>query len=65
MLLKARFYRFARRSATESAATIDLIRILELTDEPPTQSGRALLLRIAAMLTAMVLKLSGPRSGSD
>ena len=63
---KARFYRFARRSATESAAIIDVIRVLELVEDPPIQSCRALLLRITAMLTAMVLKLSGSgsRSGS-
>lgn len=60
---KARFYRFARRSATESAAIIDLIGVLRLAEQPMLHSGRALLLRITAMLTAMVLKLSGSRSG--
>ena len=60
---KARFYRMARRSATESAAILDACRVLCLTnDESPT--GRALLLRIVAMLTAMVVKISGSGSGS-
>jgi four helix bundle protein len=60
---KARFYRMARRSATESAAILDGCRVLSLTtDESPT--GRAVLLRIVAMLTAMVVKLSGSGSGS-
>src|SRR5450432_1334217 len=60
---KARFYRMARRSATESAAILDGCRALSLTtDESPT--ARAVLLRIVAMLTAMVVKISGSGSGS-
>ena len=51
---KARFYRMARRSATESAAILDACRVLALADEASSQSGRGLLLRIVAMLTAMV-----------
>ena len=61
---KARFYRFARRSATESAAILDALAALELTDESLRTCGRGLLLRIVAMLTAMVLKISGSGSGS-
>jgi four helix bundle protein len=65
---KARFYRIARRSATESAAILDACRTLKLADPDHLQHGRKLLLRIAAMLTAMVLRLhqsgSGSRSGS-
>lgn len=60
---KARFYRMARRSATESAAILDACRVLSLTPEPSSQAGRAVLLRIVAMLTAMVKK-SGSGSGS-
>jgi len=59
---KARFYRIARRSATESAAILDACRLLSLIDVNQSQQGRALLLRVVAMLTAMVVKLSG--SGS-
>ena len=61
---KARFYRFARRSATESAAIIDALAALELTAESLRTCGRGLLLRIVAMLTAIVLKISGSGSGS-
>ena len=60
---KARFYRMARRSATESAAILDACRRLSLVDAGSSDTSRALLLRIVAMLTAMVVKISG--SGSD
>jgi four helix bundle protein len=60
---KARFYRMARRSATESAAILDACRLLSLSNAEQSQQGRAVLLRIVAMLTAMVVKLSG--AGSD
>jgi len=60
---KARFYRMARRSATESAAILDACRALSLTTAPSSEAGRAVLLRIVAMLTAMVKK-SGSGSGS-
>ena len=62
---KARFYRIARRSGTESAAILDLARVLALATSDLLDRARALLLRITAMLTAMVLKLaSGSGSGS-
>ena len=61
---KARFYRMARRSATESAAILDACRVLGLIDEAASQNGRGLLLRVVAMLTAMVVKISGSGSGS-
>ena len=60
---KARFYRMARRSATESGAILDSCRILSLVDPNDISAARAVLLRIVAMLTAMVLKLSGSGSG--
>jgi len=61
---KARFYRMARRSATESAAILDACRVLALIDETVSQTGRGLLLRVVAMLTAMVVKISGSGSCS-
>ena len=61
---KARFYRMARRSATESAAILDSCRILALIQGPDIAAGRSALLRVVAMLTAMVLKLSGSDSDS-
>ena len=60
---KCRFYRMARRSATESAAILDACRALALTPDASPDAGRAVLLRIVAMLTAMV-KRSGSGSGS-
>jgi four helix bundle protein len=61
---KARFYRMARRSATECAAILDASRALNLADSQLLSNGRALLLRVVAMLTAMVLRLNDPGSGS-
>jgi four helix bundle protein len=61
---KARFYRIARRSATESAAILDASRSLKLADLDQLRHGRELLLRIVAMLTAMVLRISESGSGS-
>src|SRR5215210_5652179 len=37
---KARFYRIARRSATESAAILDACRALSLTTAPSSQAAR-------------------------
>jgi len=68
---KARFYRMARRSATESAAILDACRALALFDEASLLAARSLLARIVAMLTALVIKISdsgsgiGSRSGTD
>jgi len=56
---KARFYRIAKRSTTESAAILDVCLRLELSDTEKIQQGRALLLRIVAMLTRLV------QSGTD
>ena len=47
---KARFYRMAKRSATESAAILDVCQCLNLIKEQRYQQGRELLLRIVAML---------------
>ena len=60
---KARFYRMARRSATESAAILDACRTLALVHPHELSVGRVALLRIVAMLTAMVLRVSGSDSG--
>jgi four helix bundle protein len=50
---KCRFYRMAKRSATECAAILDLCSRLELVEEAKHLKGRELLLRIVAMLTKM------------
>ena len=50
---KVRFYRMAKRSATECAAAIDVCRRLSLTDNASLDAGRKLLLRIVSMLIAL------------
>ena len=51
---KARFYRMARRSATECAAILEACRALRLADVEAIEPARVLLDRIVAMLTALV-----------
>ena len=50
---KIRFYRMARRSATECAAVLDVCKKLSLLNEKHLQHSRELLIRIVAMLTKM------------
>lgn len=51
---KSRFYRIARRSATECASILELCRDIRLIEEALYMQYRDLLLRIVAMLTKMV-----------
>lgn len=55
---KARFYRYARRSATECAAVLDVAIRLELATRARYDSARELLVRIVSMLTNMVRTLN-------
>ena len=57
---KARFYRMARRSATESAAVLDVCRRLDLMDQSIASGARELLVRIVSMLIRMVRSLGSP-----
>lgn len=50
---KARFYRIARRSATECAAILDVCRKLALANEERHGAGRELLVRVVSMLVRM------------
>lgn len=50
---KARFYRMAKRSATECAGIFDVCLHLKLVKEEQYKKGRELLIRIVAMLTKM------------
>ena len=50
---KVRFYRMAKRSATECASILDVCRQLKLIEETKYLRGRELLIRIVAMLTKM------------
>lgn len=58
---KARFYRMAKRSATECAAALDVLHRVGLIESP--RPGHQLLLRIVPMLVRMARKLEA-RSGS-
>ena len=51
---KIRFYRMAKRSATECASILDICRHLQLVNPQLYSQGRELLLRIVAMLTKLV-----------
>jgi four helix bundle protein len=55
---KARFYRMAKRSATECAAILDIARTLAIISRERFETGRALLLRVVSMLIKMVQKLA-------
>jgi len=50
---KCRFYRMAKRSATECAGILDVCRSLKVIDEQQYVKSRQLLLRIVSMLIKM------------
>ena len=50
---KVRFYRIARRSATECAAILDVCRRLDLANAERHGDGRELLVRVVSMLVRM------------
>lgn len=60
---KARFYRIALRSATESAAILDVCGCLNLSDDKILSEGRELLIRIVSMLTRMTKTDKKPGTG--
>jgi four helix bundle protein len=51
---KARFYRIAKRSATECAAILDVAKQRSSIDQERYARGRSLLLRIVGMLVKLV-----------
>jgi four helix bundle protein len=53
---KARFYRMAKRSATECAGVLDVCQRLRLVDESRYVKGRELLIGIVSMLIKMAQK---------
>ena len=53
---KVRFYRMAKRSATECAGILDVCQRLQLIDEVRYTTGRELLIRIVSMLIKMAQK---------
>ena len=62
---KIRFYRMARRSATECAGILDICMRLNLIDEPLNTRSRGLLLRIVSMLTKMARSPSVTQAGKQ
>lgn len=50
---KARFYRMAKRSATECAAILDVCRRIDAVTPATHNEARGLLLRIVSMLTKL------------
>jgi four helix bundle protein len=62
---KARFYRMAKRSATECASILDVCKLLRLLTDDQYAQGRELLLRIAAMLTKMARADNASSVGSN
>jgi len=50
---KARFYRIARRSATECAAVLDIVRTLGIVDEEIVRRGKVQLLEIVGSLIGL------------
>ena len=62
---KIRFYRMARRSATECAGILDICMRLNLIDENMGSKSRGLLLRIVSMLTKMARTSSVTQAGTQ
>jgi four helix bundle protein len=56
---KARLYRYALRSATESIAVLDAAREIRLCDEGEHERCRETAMRLVAMLTRLVLVTAG------
>lgn len=56
---KARFYRMAKRCATECSSILDILQHLQLIEEQQFCTARELLARIVAMLIKMVQGLAG------
>ena len=54
---KARFYRMAKRSATECSSILDILQHLQLIDERLFSRAREILAPIVAMLIKMIQRL--------
>ena len=62
---KARFYRMAKRSATESAAILDVCRRLTLIDDASCHRGRELLLRSVSTLITIIRRDARAGTGTN
>ena len=61
---KARFYRIAKRSASECAAILDVCQRLKLVADAQRAEGRELLLRLVSMLVRLAKPTSRPGTGT-
>src|SRR5687768_5644331 len=61
---KNRFYRIARRSATETAAILHIVARRRHAPEEQTREARDLLARVVSMLVKMTKSRSGSGTGS-
>ena len=61
---KSRFYRMAKRSATECAGILDVCRSLQLIEEQQYTEVRQLLLRIVSMLIKMAQNSKNSGTGT-
>ncbi len=62
---KIRFYRMARRSATECASILDICIRLNLIEQGVGAKSRGLLLRIVSMLTKMARIHTATQTGTQ
>ena len=62
---KARFYRYAKRSATECAAILDVCRNLRLIKKENYKKGQELLDRVFAMMVRMTRRYEKPDADAD
>lgn len=58
---QARFYDIARGSALECGACLDVMVAMKVVSTPETQPGKAFLVEIVAMLTALAKSVAGER----
>ncbi len=57
---KVRFYRMAKRSATDCAAVLDICRELHVTTALPLIEGRDILITIVSMLIKLIRSFETP-----
>jgi len=57
---KARFYRMAKRSATETVAVIDVLHVLSFVTPEQRREARTVLHRICGMLTNLIRRMTDP-----
>ena len=60
-----RFYDMARGSALEYGACLDVMVAMKVVSTPESQDGKAFLIEIAAMLTALARRVAGERTREE